>query len=308
MPSIRPLSLAASVLLLLLSAGAPLFAQEALQPSDVGHGKAAEAGSFALIANALYETTFRKDNVEIFSPDGAFLGLVGKMGRPTGLAFDVAGNLFVASDDSGAGYSIKKVSATDGTISTFTTAALSGPHGLAFDQEGNLYVANNNNNTVVSYTPDGVSTTFADRGDGLVNPIGLAFDAEGNLFVTNTHGGPMRTGRVIKLSPAGEPTIFADQGLVVPYGVALDPSGNIYVSLNGNNTLLHYAPDGTPLGAFCGSGLASPYGMVFDDAGNLYVANNATSTIEKYAPDGTDLGVFANTRSGPHFLAIYHRQ
>jgi hypothetical protein len=43
----------------------------------------------------MYETTFRKDNVELFSPDGVFLGLVGKTGRPTGLAFDAAGKLFV---------------------------------------------------------------------------------------------------------------------------------------------------------------------------------------------------------------------
>ncbi|HEX4665118.1 MAG TPA: NHL repeat-containing protein [Chthoniobacterales bacterium] len=307
-PWARQLLLAAPFLLLLLSVSAPLFGQAISSRPNVGRGSAAELDPFAPIGGALYETTFRKDNVEIFSRNGTLIGLVGKIGRPTGLAFDAAGNLFVVSDDSTAGYSIKKVSAIDGTISTFTTAALSGPHGLAFDQAGYLYVANNNNNTIARYTRTGVATIFADRGQGLVNPIGLAFDAEGNLFVTNTHGGPARSGRIIKLSPAGEAILIIGEGLMTPYGVAFDASGNLYVSVNGSNEVRHYAPDGTDLGVFCSSGLASPYGIVFDDADNLYVANNSNATIEKYAADGTDLGVFADTRSGPHFLAIYHPQ
>jgi len=173
---------------------------------------------FAPIASAMYETTFRKDNVEIFSQDGVFLGLVGKISRPTGLAFDSAGNLFVASDDR-TGYSIKEVSATDGTITTFTTINLNGPHDIVFDQAGNLYVANNNSSTIISYTPDGVATTFASRTQGLLNPIGLVFNAAGNLLVTNTHGGTNRSGRVIMLSSKGEPTVLVDGGLQVPYGI-----------------------------------------------------------------------------------------
>jgi len=289
------------ILLFIATSPDPARAQDAA----VSRSHATTLSSFAPIPGALYETTFRKDNVEIFSEDGDFLGLVGKIGRPTGLAFDSAGNLFVASDDSTAGYSIKKVSATDGTIRTFTTAGLSGPHGLAFDQEGNLYVANYNNNTVTRYTPRGRGETFADRGQGLVNPLGLVFDAAGNLLVTNQGGGPMRAGRVMMLSPTGDATILVKDGLQVPYGIALDATGNVYVSNNGGNFVEKFAPDGTDLGVFCSAGCSAPQGMIFDDAGNLYVANNNTATIEKYAPDGTDLGAFTSTRGGPHFLAIY---
>jgi len=292
-----PARLLLAGLLLLAAKPDPALAQTA--SGDRGRPR------FVPIANAMYETTFRKDNVELFSPDGVFLGLVGKIGRPTGLAFDAAGNLFVSSDDRIAGYSIKKVSATDGTITTFTTAFLNGPHGIAFDQAGNLYVANNNNNTIVRFTPDGVGTTFADRGQGLVNPIGLAFDIAGNLYVTNTRGGLEKTGRVIRISSTGDPTVLVNEGLQVPYGIALDAAGNFYVSNNGGNFVEKFAPDGTDLGVFCSAGCSSPNGMTFDDDGNLYVANNNTATIEKYAPDGTDLGVFASTRGGPHFLVIY---
>ena len=261
---------------------------------------------FAPIPDALYETTFRKDNVEIFSSHGVFLGLVGKISRATGLAFDAWGNLFVCSDDSTTGYSIKKVSAVDGTISTFTTMALSGPHGIAFDQAGNLYVANNNNNTVVRYAPDGVATIFADRGDGLVNPIGLAFDPAGNLFVTNAKGGPTRSGKVVKVTPEGVGSDFADVGFQTAYGIAFDAAGNVYVSNNEGNRVEKFAPDGMDLGVFCSSNLNAPLGITFDSSGCLYVANGNSATIEKFAPDGTDLGVFVTTRKGPHFMAIYY--
>jgi sugar lactone lactonase YvrE len=261
---------------------------------------------FAPIPDTLYETTFRKDNVEIFSSNGVFLGLVGKIGRPTGLAFDAAGNLFVSSDDRTAGYSIKKVSAVDGTISIFTTMALGGPHGIAFDRAGNLYVANNNNNTVVSYTPDGVATIFADEGDGLVNPIGLAFDAAGNLFVTNAKGGPTRSGKVVKVTSEGVGSDFADVGFQTAYGIAFDAAGNVYVSNNTGNRVEKFAPDGMDLGVFCSSNLNAPLGIMFDSSGCLYVANGNSATIEKFAPDGRDLGVFVTTRKGPHFMAIYY--
>jgi len=298
MPLRRGLRFGASLFLLfLLALKAPAFAQ--------GTADGAFYANSSPVIGAIYESAFGKDNVEIFSPRGVQIGLVGKIGRPTGLAFDKLGNLFVVSDDSTAGYSIKKV-LTDGTISTFTTAALSGPHGAAFDAAGNLYVANNNNNTIAKFTPDGVATVFADRAQGLVNPLGLAFDAAGNLYVTNNRGGPNQSGRVIRLNSAGQATAIIADGLATPYGVALDAAGNIYVSINGANMILQYAPDGTPIGTFCTAGLASPYGMTFDSAGTLYVCNNNTNTIEKYAPDGTDLGVFAATRGGPHFLAIYY--
>jgi len=298
----RPLLLA-GLLLLLAAKSNPARAQMAGDGPDK-----ASPGPFAPIPNAMYETTFREDNVEIFSQDGVFLGLVGKIGRPTGLAFDSAGNLFVASDDSLAGYSIKKVSAIDGRITTFTTTGLSGPHGIAFDQAGNLYVANNNNNTIMRYRRHGVGEVFADRTQGLVNPIGLAFDPAGNLYVTNVHGGSMRTGRVMIITPTGAADILVSQGLQTPYGIVLDKAGNFYVSNNSGNFVEKFAPDGTDLGVFCSAGCNAPQGLVFDDSGNLYVANNNTATIEKYAPDGTDLGVFTSTRKGPHFLAIYQPQ
>jgi DNA-binding beta-propeller fold protein YncE len=295
-----PLLLAGASLLVFLASGAA----RAFGASDEG---AAGFGSRAPITGAIYETSFRKSNVEIFSPDGVFLGLVGKVPRPTGITFDSAGNLFISSDNRKTGYSIIEIT-VDGLVSTFANTGLGGPHGLVFDQAGNLYVANTNGNSIEKFTPDGIGAVFADATDGLDHPIALAFDSAGNLFVTNSRGGVGGGGKVLKLTAEGIVSVFADTGFQTAYGLAFDTAENVYVSNNTGDTVERFALDGTDLGVFCSTSLYGPLGIIFDSAGNLYVANANNATIEKFAPDGTDLGVFAMTRGGPHFLAIYESQ
>ena len=100
--------------------------------------------------------------------------------QPTGMAFDAAGNLFVASNEH-PNFAIIKF-ATDGSHSTFAdNTLLSAPHRIAFDAQGNLFVANSAGNTIVKFTPDGVDSIFADADDGLLTPIAVAFDTVGNL-------------------------------------------------------------------------------------------------------------------------------
>ena len=55
---------------------------------------------------------------------------------PSGLAFDSAGNLFVADAVSGAVYKF-----TPAGVRTTFASGLSYPNGLAFDRAGNLFVA-----------------------------------------------------------------------------------------------------------------------------------------------------------------------
>ena len=89
---------------------------------------------------------------------------------PTGLAFDSAGNLFVAKV--GPFGAILKF-APDGTGSTFATFDPPGndPQGLAFDSGGNLFVAVYTANTIYKFAPDGTPSTFA---SGRAGPFFLA--------------------------------------------------------------------------------------------------------------------------------------
>jgi len=252
--------------------------------------------------NAIYQTNFRSDTVEVFSLTGANLGVFGMPVKPTGLAFDNAGNLYVASDQSP--YSILKF-APDGSFTVFATTGLSFPSAIVFDEAGNLFVANPRNNTIEKFTPDGIGTEFANAADGLHQPVGLAFDTAGNLYVSNASGGSTGMGSIEKFTPGGVGSVFADSGLQVPFGLAFDSAGNLYVSNNLISTIEKFSPTGQDLGVFANTGLDSPLGMMFDPAGNLYVANRFSNTIEKFSPTGEDLGVFANTGGGPHFLAMF---
>lgn len=250
---------------------------------------------------AIYVSNYRDNTIQAFSLDGSNLGIFATLPRPTGLAFDTTGNLFVSRDKSSP-YLIKEY-APNGAGSIFANSGLRAPHAVAFDRSGNLYVANAQGASIEKFTPDGVGTVFADS-SSVYRPVGLVFDASGNLYVTNSYGGPSGTGSVTKLAPDGTASVFADRGFDVAYGLAIDGTGHIYVSNFGGNTIREFSPNGTDLGIFARTALDGPHGMIFDSSGNLYVANNGTASILKYSATGAYLGVFASTGDGPHFLAL----
>ena len=102
-------------------------------------------------------------NICEFTPGGTRSTFASGLNEPFGLAFDSAGNLFVADGN------IYKFT-PGGTRSTFASG-LDYPHGLAFDSAGNLFVADLSGN-IYEFTPDGTRSTFA---SGLATPEFLAF-------------------------------------------------------------------------------------------------------------------------------------
>jgi sugar lactone lactonase YvrE len=155
---------------------------------------------------------------------------------PTGLVFDTAGNLFVATQDD---HSIRKVT-PGGTISTFTSSnLLSRPFGLAFDGLGNLYAANLGNNTVVKVSPAGTQSLFATG--SFINPFGLAFNTSGDLFVSN-----FGTQRIDRITPAGSVSSFySGSPLSGPtMGLGVDPDDYVYVATGGNQ-IVRITPNGS---------------------------------------------------------------
>ncbi len=146
------------------------------------------------------------------------------LNRPSALAFDTAGNLYIADNENNR---IRKVSPA-GVITTFagigpacefqnlsctgsfsgdggpaTSAGLNAPQGLATDRAGNVYISDTNNLRVRVVSPAGIITTYAgdgqfdynifdSAGDGgpatsaLINlPDGLATDTAGDLFISD---------------------------------------------------------------------------------------------------------------------------
>ncbi len=128
---------------------------------------------------------------------------------PRGLAFDSAGNLYIA--DAG-NDRIRKVDASTGNISTVAGGAsslgdggpavearLSSPHGVAVDGAGNLYIADAGNDRIRKVdAATGIITTLAGTGveefsgdgglatlAGLRTPSAVALDAAGNIYIAD---------------------------------------------------------------------------------------------------------------------------
>jgi NHL repeat len=213
---------------------------------------------------------------------------------PSGVAFDKAGNLFVA--DSLLSRIVKLTPA--GVQTTFLGSGLSSPRGIAFGPDGNLYVANSGTNSVLQVTPGAVVTTFV---SGLNAPRGLAFDALGNLYVASSGDNS-----IVKVAPdqTAIPFVSAASGaLNAPFGLAFNSQGTLFVSNTGNNTIVKVDAAGavTP---FVNTGLNLPEGLAFDASGNLFVADFGSGSILKIDVGGVVTPDILSLL-GPQFLALF---
>src|SRR6266480_3631842 len=177
--------------------------------------------------------------------------------RASGLAFDTAGNLFVADF---AKRSVFKYT-PDGTKSTFV-AGLKGPIGLCFDSKGNLIVSDETATTfkgsILKFTPEGKRSTFA---TGISSVGGMAFGHSGNLFVSEENS-------IFKFSPEGVKSTVVTSKLANFIGLAFDGSENLFVAdqsiadTGAGRSILKFSPDGTKT-IFAG-GLEDPVGLTVD--------------------------------------------
>lgn len=209
---------------------------------------------------------------------------------PSGLAFDRAGNLFVADRNNN---NVRKI-APDGTVSTLaglapeyatgatdgalTAARFSALGQIAAAPTGELYVADTVNSTIRKISRDGAVTTFAGKAgqrgnvDGtgeqarFDSPYGIALASDGNLYVSDASANTIR-----KVTAAGVVTTLAGSALGLP-------------------------------GAVDGTGSAArfnyPAGLVVGLDANLYVADRLNHTLRCITPAGV-VTTFAGSSGSP---------
>jgi DNA-binding beta-propeller fold protein YncE len=106
----------------------------------------------------------RKQQIAKFSPDGKLLGwrTGSQLQRPTGIAVDGAGDIYVADRQNGR---VQKLSPSGKTLGRwgkggsgllqFSFRAQDHMNGVALDPHGNLYVADTANNRIKKLSPQG---------------------------------------------------------------------------------------------------------------------------------------------------------
>lgn len=198
-----------------------------------------------------------------FSGDGGPAASAG-LNAPRGLAFDDAGNLYVADSTN---HRIRKIGPR-GVITTVAgngladfsgdggpaiDAALNGPRAIAVDLTGNLWVADTFNNRVRQVDSSGRIRTI-NAGD-LHTPQGIAVTGAGDVLVSDSGGN-----RIVSVSVSGNISVLAGNGA---YGFSGD--------------------GGSPAGA----SLAAPFGIAVDGAGVIVIADHDNNRIRKVAEGGT---------------------
>ncbi|HSY17616.1 MAG TPA: immunoglobulin domain-containing protein [Candidatus Acidoferrales bacterium] len=237
-------------------------------------------------------STFAGNGTATYAGDGG-PATNASLSRPQGIAFDAAGNLYIADRNNSR---IRRVG-IDGVIITVagsgtrgysgngilaTNANLSFPSGVALDGVGNLFIADAGNHRIRKVNTSGIITTVAGNG-------------------TATYAGD--TGAATNASFSG------------PQGVTVDGAGNLYVADTGNNRVRKVYANGTVItvagnsgngfsgdaGSATNAGVFGPTSVILDSIGNLYIADRSNHRIRKVGINGiitTLAGNGTNTYAG----------
>jgi uncharacterized protein (TIGR03437 family) len=240
-----------------------------------------------------------------FSGDGG-PAAAAALNQPYGLAFDHAGNLYIADLGNAR---VRRV-ATDGTIQTVAgggtlagtgnaqggpalSAQLMEPRNVAVDPAGNLYISDFGANQVYRVSSDGTFSLMAGSGIAgfsgdnmsallaqLNAPAGLAVDSAGALYIADS--GNQRVRRALN------GVIITVFNTPSPTGVALDSAGTLYVAASSYfGSVSQQIP-----------GITSAVDVAVDQAGNLFAASSPF--VLEISPGGA-INAIAGSGAPPNF-------
>jgi sugar lactone lactonase YvrE len=200
--------------------------------------------------------------------------------RPTGLAVDGEGRVFISEHDShrvrrvNAGGTIATIvnqqglngSATDGTAAI--NSPLRMPTGLALGAAGELLIADAADHRLLAVDGNGVIRTVAGNGTAgfsgdngpaanamLNTPLRMTLAGDGSIYLADFNNHRIRRidagGTITTVAGTGVPGSAGDGGpaisaeLLQPAGLTLDESGNLYIADFGNHRIRKIDAQGT---------------------------------------------------------------
>ncbi len=307
-------------------AGGPVPGAASASPLDAPQGVAEDA------AGDLYIADTANSEIEKVTPAGTLSVLAGtgtpgpptpgpatrsELSAPSGVAVDLAGNVFVADTGNAEVEEITpagQLSVIAGTGSAgaivpgqATASPLGAPTGVAVDGQSNLYVADATDAEVLEISSGGTLSVLAGTGtpgqptpgpataSPLERPTGVAVDASGNVYLADPGAGAvLRVAGGTLAAVAGAGT--ASSAVVrQPAGVAVDGAGDVFIAdpgrsrideLSTAHSLLAVAGNGTTGppsygGSPTASALDAPQGVAVNSAGTVFIADSGANTVDR---------------------------
>ncbi len=239
------------------------------------------------------------------------IGAAAAFNTPSGIAFDTAGNLYIA--DTG-NHAIRKRT-PQGVVTTLAgdgsagfrdgaaaQARFNGPIGVAVDTQGRVYVADTYNDRIRVIAPDGQVSTLAGgalpgMADGVGDqarfdtPTDLKVDAHGVVWVAD-----MRNDAIRRIAPDGSVSTLiggdpADLSPLLhrPMTIALTHDGVLYVG-DASGRVLQVTRAGhvvTMSGEDVMQRLSRPAGIAVDTQGVVYVSDAGSARVHRLVPATT---------------------
>ncbi len=241
--------------------------------------------------------------IQVFSPEGQFLRgwrtLEIATGKPSGLSFDLNGNLLVADTH----YFRTLFYTPEGQhLDDRTIGGVSG-HGpgefnfvtdAVQDTRGNYYIAEYGEyDRIQKFTRDSRFVLqwggHGEKPGQFIRPQNLAIDEQDHLWVADACNHRIQ---VFDVS-GDEPKlvkIWGEQGaapgqLCYPYDLALDGQGHVYVCEFGNHRVQKLTLDGAPVGCWGTHGrregeLHNPWALVLDSRGRVHVLDTYNHRVQ----------------------------
>jgi len=230
--------------------------------------------------------------------------------RPSGVATDMSGNVFIADTFNNR---IQKFDSHGNFVTKWGyygagNGQFYGPFGVAADSQGSIYVVDTWNNRIQKFDSNGNfitkwGTEGSENGQ-FTNPFGVATDASGNVYVADT-----ANRRIQKFDSSGNfitkwGSYGTDNGQFHgPEGVAVDSWGSIYVVDTWNNRIQKFDSGGNFITKWGSEGSGNgqfiiPFGAAVDESGNVYVSDKGNNRIQKFDTNGTFIAKWGSEGSG----------
>lgn len=293
---------------------------------------------FDALTGAVYlaNITPTGSKILIFDSNGNFLNSYGyplQFMRPTGLALNFNGSLFVADPTQTL---VHRLNAASGVFSWYLGNSypitwilnLSNeypndintqqyvnyykdlfngyfylPADAAVAKDGTVYVVDAGNHRIQWFDKDGnFQGKFGGLGTGngtFIFPTSIAISSNEVLFIADTNNN-----RIQKISRNGTFLgTFGSGQLNSPYDLALSNSGKVYVADTKNNRIQVFTQDGNPILSWgsLGAGnsqFGSPTGIAVANDGSIYVGDTDNNRVQQFTAEGSFIRSFGHKGAG----------